>query len=151
MSIEVQNDFEEAEVQPLIQSNKELSRYIKELNEDVKLDMYNLREKALMSSSIWSKWLSYLYKEKENLTRITETKSKVLKKKFSETKMKDSVMRLKAEEKIAESDETVQKLNKLQKITQDNIDYIERALTILSNFGFSVKNATEVIKLNMTH
>ena len=84
-----------------------MSRYIKELSEDVKLDMYNLREKALMSSSIWSKWLSYLYKEKENLTRIAETKSKVLKKKFSETKMKDSVMRLKAEEKIAESDETV--------------------------------------------
>ena len=151
MNIEVQNDLEEAEVKPLIQSNKELSRYIKELSEDVKLDMYNLREKALMSSSIWSKWLSYLYKEKENLTRIAETKSKVLKKKFSETKMKDSVMRLKAEEKIAESDETVQKLNKLQKITQDNIDYIERALTILSNFGFNVKNATEVIKLNMTH
>ena len=151
MSTEVQNNLEEAEVKPLIQSNKELSRYIKELNEDVKLDMYNLREKALMSSSIWSKWLSYLYKEKENLTRIAETKSKVLKKKFSETKMKDSVMRLKAEEKIAESDETVQKLNKLQKITQDNIDYIERALTILSNFGFNIRNATEVVKLNMTH
>ena len=134
-----------------LKSNKELTKYIAELAEDVKLDVYNLREKSLMSSSIWSKWLSYLYKEKENLTRIQDTKQKLLKKKMSENKVKDNILRLKAEEKILESDETMLKLNSLTKITQDNIDYIERALTILSNFGYSIKNVVEVMKLNMTH
>lgn len=134
-----------------LKSNKELTKYIAELAEDVKLDVYNLREKSLMSSSIWSKWLSYLYKEKENLTRIQDTKQKLLKKKMSENKAKDNILRLKAEEKILESDETMLKLNSLTKITQDNIDYIERALTILSNFGYSIKNVVEVMKLNMTH
>lgn len=134
-----------------MQQNKELARYVSELAEDVKLDIYNLREKALMSSSMWSKWLSYLYKEKENLSRIQEAKQKVLKKKFAENKAKDAILRLKAEEKIAENDETVQKLNKLAKITQDNIDYIERALAILSNFGYQLRNVTEILKLNMTH
>ena len=134
-----------------LKSNKELTKYIAELADDVKLDIYNLREKSLMSSSIWSKWLSYLYKEKENLSRIQDTKQKLLKKKMSENKAKDNILRLKAEEKILESDETMQKLNALTKITQDNIDYIERALTILSNFGYSIKNVVEVMKLNMTH
>ena len=134
-----------------LKSNKELTKYIAELTDDVKLDIYNLREKSLMSSSIWSKWLSYLYKEKENLSRIQDTKQKLLKKKMSENKAKDNILRLKAEEKILESDETMQKLNTLTKITQDNIDYIEHALTILSNFGYSIKNVVEVMKLNMTH
>lgn len=133
-------------------NNSELTKYIAEFQEDIKLDLYNLRDKALMSSSIWAKWLSYLYHEKENADRISETKQKILKKKLSEnTKHTDSILRLKNEEKIIESDENIKKLNKLAKITQDNIDYIERALTILSNFGFQIKNVTEICKLNMNH
>ncbi len=132
-------------------TNKELEKYSKELENDVKLDVYTLREKSLMSSSIWAKWLAYLYHEKENLTRITDLKQKVLKKKFAQNKNNDSVLRLKAEDKIAESDENVKKLNVLLKNTQDNIDYIERALVILSNFGFQIKNTTEILKLNLTH
>lgn len=50
-----------------LKSNDLLTNYIKELDADVKLTQYNLREKSLTSSSIWAKWLSYLYKEKENL------------------------------------------------------------------------------------
>lgn len=132
-------------------TNKELEKYSKELEDDVKLDVYTLREKSLMSSSIWAKWLAYLYHEKENLSRITELKQKVLKKKFAQNKNNDSVLRLKAEDKIAENDENVKKLNTLLKNTQDNIDYIERALVILSNFGFQIKNTTEILKLNLTH
>lgn len=131
----------------LIKNNKELQKYIDELNDDVELNVRNLREKSLMCSSIWSKWLSYLFHEKENLDRIIETKQKILKKKTSENNMTDSVLRMKSEEKISENDENIKKLNILQKITKDNIDFIERALTILSNFGFSIKNTTEIIKL----
>lgn len=130
----------------LIKNNKELQKYIDELNNDVELNVRNLREKSLMCSSIWSKWLSYLFHEKENLDRIIETKQKIIKKKTN-TDISDSVLRLKTEEKLTENDENIKKLNILQKITKDNIDFIERALTILSNFGFSIKNTTEIIKL----
>lgn len=130
-----------------IKNNKELSNYISELQNDVKLDVSNLREKSLLSSSIWAKWLSYLFHEKENLDRIMTTKQKILSKKMSQNKMSDSVLRMKSEEKISENDETMQRLNTLQKMTKDNIDYIERALTILSNFGFCIKNTTDILKL----
>lgn len=134
-----------------IQTNNILTKYIAEFNDDIKLSIDNLREKALLTSSIWAKWLAYLYVEKDNMNRIIESKSIILKKKIGENKNTDSVLRMKSENKIVENDETIQKLNKAAKITQDNIDYIERALNILQNFGFQIKNVTEVLKLNMSH
>lgn len=130
-----------------IKTNKELAKYIEELDDDVKLSLANLREKSLTCSSIRAKWLSYYYKEKENFARIKSTKAKVLKQKMEGNKATDSVLRLKSEEAIAKNDETMQKLNKLSEVTQTNIEYIERAMDILSNFGFTIKNAIETLKL----
>ena len=136
---------------PEIKTNDVLAEYIREFREDVKLTNANLREKALMCSSIWAKWLSYLYKEKENLSRIAETRQKVLKKKMADVKFGDSVLRMKSEDKISEGDETIQKLKVLEKRTQTNIDWLERALNILQNFGFSIKNSIDAFKLNYEH
>ena len=134
-----------------IKTNSTLSNYVKELQEDVKLSEYNLREKSLMCSSIWAKWTSYLFLEKENLQRIAETKQKIIKKKMAQNKMQDTVLRMKSEDKLSENDENVKRLNVLSKQTQDNIDFIERSLNILANFGFSIKNSVEVLKLNLSH
>ena len=134
-----------------IKTNSTLSNYVKELQEDVKLNEYNLREKSLMCSSIWAKWTSYLFLEKENLQRIAETKQKIIKKKMAQNKMQDTVLRMKSEDKLSENDENVKRLNVLSKQTQDNIDFIERSLNILANFGFSIKNSVEVLKLNLSH
>jgi hypothetical protein len=70
-----------------------------------------------LCSSIWAKWISYLFLEKENLQRILDAKSKILKKKMASSKVQDSVLRLKSEEKIIESDETMTKLNTMYKNT----------------------------------
>lgn len=134
-----------------LKTNNVLNNYIKELAEDVKLTEYNLREKSLTCSSIWAKWLSYLYLEKENLQRISEAKKKVLAKRMSSSKNNDSILKMKSEDKLIENDETMKKLALLSKQTQDSIDYIERALGILANFGFSIKNTTEVFKLQFSH
>ena len=150
----VNNDIEEKPKKSRnlqIKTNQVLANYIKELSEDVKLTEYNLREKSLMCSSIWAKWLSYLYLEKENLQRISEAKKKILAKKMATSKASDSILRMKSEDKIVENDETMKKLATLAKQTQDCIDYIERALGILANFGFSIKNCVDVFKLQFSH
>ena len=133
-----------------IKTNPVLANYIKELSEDVKLTEYNLREKSLTCSSIWAKWLSYLHLEKENLQRISDAKKKILAKKMASTKTTDSILKMKSEDKIIESDETMKKLAVLSKQTQDSIDYIERALGILANFGYQLRNVVEVFKLQIT-
>lgn len=132
-----------------IKTNKELTKYSKELEEDIKLNEYNLKEKSLMCSSLWAKWLSYLYMEKENIDKLTQLKQKIIKSKMSDNKNSDSVLRLKSEEKIAENDEKIKKINLLIKQTNDSIDFIERALNILSNFGFNIKNCIEIFKLQL--
>lgn len=132
-----------------IKTNKELTKYSKELAEDIKLNEYNLKEKSLMCSSLWAKWLSYLYMEKENIDKLTQLKQKIIKSKMSDNKNSDSVLRLKSEEKIAENNEKIKKINLLIKQTNDSIDFIERALNILSNFGFNIKNCIEIFKLQL--
>ena len=134
-----------------IKNNDVLNQYIKELNDDVKLSEYNLREKSMTCSSLWAKWLSYLFVEKENLQRISDTKQKILKKKMTQVKAQDSVLRMKSEEKLSENDENMKKLNLLREQTQSNIDFIERALGIFANFGFQIKNTTDVLKLQISH
>jgi len=134
----------------VLKANELLSKYIKEMTEDVKLTAFNIREKSLTCSSIWAKWISYLFLERENLQRIAAAKAKILKSKMSKT-ASTSLLRMKDEEKLEESDETLQKLAKMAKDTQDCIDYIERSLNVLSSFGFSIKNALESLKLQLTH
>lgn len=134
-----------------IKDNDLLAGYIKELDVDVRLSNSNLREKSLLCSAIWGKWLSYLFKEKENLQRIIDAKAKISKQKLASNKVQDSVLKKKVEDKTLENDETLKKLNDLQKKTQTNIDYIERALSILQNFGFNIKNAIDAFKLSIEH
>ena len=134
-----------------IKNNQTLDKYIKEFQDDVTVSEYNIREKSLTTSAMWAKWLSYLYHEKENLDRINDAKQKIIKKKMSENKLQDSVLRLKSEEKIVQNNENIKKLNALAKQTQDNIDYIERCLQVLSQFGFTIKNVVEVMKLSFSH
>lgn len=136
---------------PEIKTNDVLAGYIAEFQDDVKLTSVNLREKALLCSSIWAKWISYLYKEKENLQRIAETRQKVMKKKMADVKFGDSILRMKSEDRIAEGDETIARLKSLEKKTQTNIDYLERALNVLQNFGFSIKNSIDALKLTLEH
>lgn len=88
-----------------IKQNNVLSNYIKELNDDVKLTVSNLREKSLLCSSIWAKWLSYLFLEKENLQRIADAKQKQMKKNSLAVKNNDSILRMKSEDKLNANDE----------------------------------------------
>ena len=76
-----------------------------------------------------------------------------MKSKLKDASSKDtvSVLRLKTEDKLSENDEKIQKLNRLAKQTADNIDYIERALTILQSVGLNIKSVTDILRLNMEH
>ena len=133
--------------QTKLKENDELNKYIAELNDDLNLSVMNLKEKSLMISTIRSKWLAYLFKEKENLSRIKDAKGKIITSKLNDKLNNESVLRLKNEDTITKNDETIQKLNKMLKITESNIDFIERAMNILNDFVWQIKNSVEILKL----
>lgn len=135
------------EKEPFLKDNPELNKLIDEFNEDVNITFQNIREKSFLVSTIRAKWLARYFKEKENLERIKKAKAKILQKKLGDSKTQESILRLKNETAIAQNDETIQKLNNMAKITQENIEYIERGFSILDNLGFSIKNIIEIMKL----
>lgn len=130
-----------------LKDNDELNKLINEFNDDVELNIQNIREKSFLVSTIRAKWLSRYFKEKENLERIKKAKSKILQKKTDSSQTQNSILRLKNEIAISQNDETIQKLNNMAKITQDNIEYIERSFSILDNLSFNIKNILEILKL----
>ena len=127
-----------------LKENTELGKLMKEFDLDTKLSVANIREKALTISSIRAKWLGYYTEEKENYKRINKLKAGLLAQKVQASSK--SALRLKAES-IASEDETIVKLNKLGEYSKEIIDYLERAMVILADFGFSIKNAIEILKL----
>jgi len=133
-----------------LKDNAELNKLIDEFNSDVEVTFQNIREKSFMVSTIRAKWLARYFKEKENLERIKKAKAKILQQKIGDSQTKDSIIRLKNEAAIAKNDETIQKLNAMSKITQDNIEFIERGFSILDNFGFQIKNCIDLLKLEGT-
>lgn len=136
-------EITEKEVQ--IKENKDLQKYINEFNKDVEVSIGNLREKSLMMSALRAKWLSYYMKEKENYQRIVTMKSEIIKSKAD--KSNSSVLKLKSEEAIANSDERVKKLNILQNKTKENLDYLERAMNILNDMVWQIKNTINILQL----
>lgn len=133
--------------EPFLKDNPELNKLIDEFNSDVEITFQNIREKSFLVSTIRAKWLARYFKEKENLERIKKAKAKILQQKMGDSQTKESILRLKNEAAISKNDETIQKLNGMAKITQDNIEYIERGFSILDNLGFAIKNIIEIMKL----
>ena len=130
-----------------VKDNKDLAKMIEEFSSDVELNINNIREKSFLVSTIRAKWLAKFFKEKETLARIKKAKSKILQERISNSSTQSSVLRLKTEASISESDERIKKLNEMEKMVQDNIDFIERSFSILDGFNFQIKDTIEICKL----
>ena len=99
-------------------------------------------KKSLSCSAIWSKWLSFLYVEKENLERLNEAKQKILKKKIDNNKnISDSVLRLKSEDKISEKTRKYLSLGFLKRVNL-SIDII---ICSFDNFLYFTQNFPKII------
>lgn len=127
--------------------NDDLNNYTRELDNDMKLTKMNIHEKSLMVSSLRVKWLNYYFKEKENLQRIKKAKDKILKAKLGNIKVSTSVLKMKSEDVLSENDEQIRKLNAMNERVKTNIEFLERAMNILNDFGFSVRNCIDLYKL----
>ena len=129
----MENDFQLKK----IDGNPDMNAYMEELKEDMKISKANIMEKSMLVGSLRTKWLNYYFKEKDNLRRIKAAKEKIIRSKV-DAKVSDSLLRMKSED---------QKLNRMSETVRENIEFLEKAMNILNDFGFTVKNAIDVIKL----
>ena len=66
----MEDDMPEINVDPTNRKLSPAEQYSMELKEDLKLSLSNLREKSLTTSSMKAKWIGYMAKEKEALSKL---------------------------------------------------------------------------------
>lgn len=128
----------EKRVSPAIQ-------YSNELKEDLNLTLSNLREKSLTTSSMKAKWVGYMAKEKDALQRLVAIRAEYQRSLVAKNKGGNAFDKLKV---AGQEDETLKKIDATRKNIELSLEVIAQAITSLSEFGYNIKNAIEVIKLN---
>jgi len=125
---------------------RDVLSYKSELDEDVKLTKQNLLEKSLMVSGIRTKWLGYYFNEKSILERIKKGREKLLRE-LNGSSPSYSDLKMKSNDILTKKDPRLQKLDELLKINRDNVDFIERAMNILSDMIWQIRTSVEQVKL----
>ena len=120
-------------------------QYSNELKEDLNLTLSNLREKSLTTSSMKAKWVGYMAKEKEALQRLSSLRADYQRTLLAKNKGGTAFDKLKT---ANQDDETLKKIDATRKNVELSLEIIMQAITALSEFGYNIKNAIEVIKLN---
>ena len=134
-----------------------LDDYMKEFEEDMKLTEVNIHDKTLERSGIAAKWARYSYEEerykKKILEKIDELKE-LLTQKLYEKKKDDIINQRSSDMKIKiEVESLLKKSTQYLKIKEelenqdDIIRFLIEAKQIIGSFGFDIKNAIEILKL----
>lgn len=119
-------------------------QYSRELKDDLNLTLSNLREKSLTTSSMKAKWVGYMAKEKEALQKLVAIRTDYQRTLAAKSKG-NAFDKLK---NASMEDETMKKIDATRKNIELSLEVIAQAITALSEFGYNIKNAIEVIKLN---
>lgn len=139
------DDMPEINVDPTNRKLSPAEQYSMELKEDLKLSLSNLREKSLTTSSMKAKWIGYMAKEKEALSKLLSLRGEYQRKMLAQNKTGNAFDKLRS---ANTEDETLKKIDATRKGIELSLEVINHAITALSEFGYNIKNAIEVIKLN---
>lgn len=128
-----------------------LDAYIKELEEDLKIDELYLKEYALKLPGIKHKWAGRLIRHKLEISNLKKDKDKLkstLVKKLNETSPVKLTMPVL--EKTAESASEIKDFDTKIKELELVVELLEKAEKTLSSTSYDVKNILEIIKLETT-
>ncbi len=138
--------------------SKRLEEYMLDASNDLKLTEMNIKEKSLTRASLAAKWCRYAFEEQKYkkliLDNIEKIKNEIKKKLYEKRNIaienaEPNVQRLiniDAEKLIVKTKEYKQYKEELDN-QEDILRLIEETQKIISQFGFDIKNALEVLKL----
>lgn len=126
-----------------------LSKRMHELNkmaeEDLKLEDFELREKTLAAPNIKIKWIR-VQAEEQRLLKLLEEKLDEYRRKLMTEKYNISIAQFQKEIEI-DKDDGVRKIRKAIEDQKDVVRFAEGIVRIAQGFGFDIKNAIDIIKL----
>ena len=138
--------------------NKRLEDYMEQAANDLKLTEMNIKEKSLLRSSLGAKWCRYKFEEqkyikvlKNNIDTLRdEIKRKLYEKQNLSIANADAnrqrLINMDAEKILIKTQE-YQKYKQEIDNQEDIIRLIDETQKLIGQFGYDIKNALEVIKL----
>jgi hypothetical protein len=128
-----------------------LNEYIKELENDLKIDELYLKDYSLRLPGIKHKWAGRCIRHKSEVYDLKSQKEK-LKKTLKEKLIESSPVKpsLPVLEKVVESSEEIKEIdNKINQLLLA-IELLEKAEKTLSSASYDLKNLIDIIKLETT-
>lgn len=128
-----------------------IENYIIELEKDIKLDQFNIRDNQMKLPAHKHKWVGRLMRHKYEIVKLNQKKAN-LKKAVSSKIQQNTTYKVSkpAAEKAAENHDSIlditNKINELNVI----IEFLEKAERILSSMTYDIKNLVEIMKLETT-
>ena len=136
---------------------KRLDYFMNELSSDLTLNETNIHDKTLLRASLAAKWCRYEYEEKRYKEKIADQidalKNSIAMEIFEKKKqgmigktITESMIKIEAERTVKTNPQYLDLKDALS--DQDDIlRFISEAKQIVSQFGFDIKNAIDVLKL----
>lgn len=125
-----------------------LEKYIKEIEEDLKIDEFNIKEASLKSPGRKHYWVSRLIYHKRNLLSL-ETEKTQLVKKVTKELQQQAIVRLSTPtvHKVVEESDTIKNIQ--SKINEEKIiiEFLEKTEKTFSSLTYDIKNIVEIMKL----
>jgi hypothetical protein len=121
-----------------------------EAKKDLNLTRFNIQEKSLLISSYRMKWVMIYFREKTKLKEFREGRKKLLKQKIDKQTKGDrsGIPRVQIERTIVESDNDLKRLDQAIKESEELVDFLQSLIGVFNDFGFTVKNSLDSIKLS---
>ena len=125
-----------------------LERYIAEINEDLKIDQFNIKEASLKSPGRKHFWISRLITHKRNLM-LLENKKLDLKKQIMDQIHDQSPVKLSTYTVDKTSDDSGMIKEMQVKINEEKliVEFLEKIEKIFSSLTYDIKNIIEIMKL----
>jgi hypothetical protein len=125
-----------------------VERYIKEIEEDLKIDEFNIKESSLKTPGRKHFWVSRLINHKRNLYFLEQELESTSKKLVTETREKSpvSISSITLQNAVAESD-TIKAL--VLKIKEEKfvIELLEKTEKTFSSLTYDIKNIIAIMQL----
>jgi len=125
-----------------------LEKYVKEIEEDLKIDEFNIKDSSLKAPGRKHYWVSRLIHHKRNLIKLEIERNKLSKKLIKElsvqTPVKLSTATLAAT--VSESD-TIKNFTTQIEEEKLIIEFLEKTEKTFSSLTYDIKNIVEIMKL----
>jgi hypothetical protein len=127
---------------------EQLEAYIKEMDKDVEIDEFNIKETQMKLPALKHKWVGRLIRHKGELGQLQSRRDntiKIIAKELIDTATYQ--VSLASAQKAAEKHEKVKQIDGQMRENKLIVEFLEKSERIFNSMTFDIKNITEIMKL----